>query len=119
MNLDALPQILFEEHPHPAVIFEPSSLRILAVNEAAVEWYALSRAELLAMTGHELGLPEDTLDLIASHAAAAQNVGGGGDAQESFGEEAVGKSVDFLAENLREFGGFRDMVGRARTVREF
>src|SRR6266849_6313489 len=50
---------LFERHPQPMWVFDPVSLRFLAVNEAAVATYGYSRDEFLAMTIADIRLPED------------------------------------------------------------
>ncbi|HYT00570.1 MAG TPA: PAS domain S-box protein [Thermoplasmata archaeon] len=41
---------LFEANPNPMWVFDPTSLRFLAVNEAAVRQYGYTRDEFLAMT---------------------------------------------------------------------
>ena len=41
---------LFEHHPIPGCLFDPRTLRFLAVNEAAIASYGYSREEFLAMT---------------------------------------------------------------------
>src|SRR5690606_8431127 len=43
-------RMLFEQHPSPMWIFDTDSLRILAVNNAAIEHYGWSRDEFLSMT---------------------------------------------------------------------
>jgi PAS domain S-box-containing protein len=42
--------VLFEKNPNPMWIYEVSSLRILRVNEAAIENYGYSESEFLSMT---------------------------------------------------------------------
>ncbi|MFO1398149.1 MAG: PAS domain S-box protein [Burkholderiales bacterium] len=41
---------LFEANPHPMWVYDPATLRFLAVNDAAVAQYGYSREEFLAMT---------------------------------------------------------------------
>jgi two-component system cell cycle sensor histidine kinase/response regulator CckA len=50
---------LFERHPQPMWVFDPRSLRFLAVNEAALATYGYSREEFLAMTIADIRPPED------------------------------------------------------------
>ncbi|HLX33317.1 MAG TPA: PAS domain S-box protein [Gaiellaceae bacterium] len=50
---------LFERHPAPMFVYDPVSLRFLAVNDAMVESYGWTREELLAMTIDELSPPEE------------------------------------------------------------
>ena len=55
---------LFDGHPAPLLVYDPASLRFLAVNEAAVRQYGYTREELLAMTLSELSPPEDIGTLV-------------------------------------------------------
>ncbi len=43
-------RFLFQSNPHPMLIFDLGDLKILEVNEAAIQHYGYSRAEFLAMT---------------------------------------------------------------------
>jgi len=52
-------QALFEGHPLPMWVFDASSLRFLAVNDAACRAYGYSRGEFLAMTALDIRPPED------------------------------------------------------------
>lgn len=52
-------RMLFEQHPSPMWIFDTDSLRILAVNNAAIEHYGWSRDEFLSMTIRDVRPPED------------------------------------------------------------
>jgi two-component system, cell cycle sensor histidine kinase and response regulator CckA len=47
-------RLLFDHHPQPMAVFEPSTLRFLDVNEAAVALYGYSKAEFLTMTVRDL-----------------------------------------------------------------
>ena len=51
---------LFRDGPMPMWLFDIESLRIVAVNDAAVRAYGYSRDEFLAMTIRELRRPDDT-----------------------------------------------------------
>ena len=42
-------RLLFDESPLPIWLFDPQSYQLLAVNDAAVDLYSYTRAELLAM----------------------------------------------------------------------
>jgi PAS domain S-box-containing protein len=50
---------LFERHPVPMFVYEPGSLRFLAVNEAMVESYGWSSVELLGTSISTIWPPED------------------------------------------------------------
>ncbi|HEY6896584.1 MAG TPA: EAL domain-containing protein [Rhodocyclaceae bacterium] len=50
---------MFEANPQPMWVFDQESLRVLAVNDAAIERYGYSREEWLAMTIEQLRPPED------------------------------------------------------------
>ncbi|MFO1415408.1 MAG: PAS domain S-box protein [Burkholderiales bacterium] len=51
---------LFEANPHPMWVYDPATLRFLAVNDAAVIQYGYSREEFLALTIADLRPPDDT-----------------------------------------------------------
>jgi diguanylate cyclase (GGDEF)-like protein/PAS domain S-box-containing protein len=53
------PSLLFDANPSAMWVHDPDTLRLLAVNEAAVRQYGWSRAELLSKTVLDLMLPED------------------------------------------------------------
>ena len=50
---------LFQINPHPMLVFNLNTLRIIAVNNTAVSVYGYSREEFLNMTIRELRPPED------------------------------------------------------------
>ncbi len=52
-------RVLFQRNPLPMWLYETETLRILNVNDAAVEAYGYSRAEFLAMSLTDLRPPED------------------------------------------------------------
>jgi diguanylate cyclase (GGDEF)-like protein/PAS domain S-box-containing protein len=56
---------LFHRNPLPIWVFDRESLRILAVNDTAVERYGYSRAEFLSMTILDLRPPEDAAETLA------------------------------------------------------
>lgn len=59
-------RLLFESNPHPMWVFDVDSLRIRAVNDAAVSAYGYSRAEFLAMTVRDIRPAEDVPRLEAT-----------------------------------------------------
>ena len=52
-------QLLFENNPVPMWVYEPHTLRFLAVNNAAVEHYGYSREQFFAMTILDIRPAED------------------------------------------------------------
>ncbi|MBK7585110.1 MAG: PAS domain S-box protein [Myxococcales bacterium] len=61
--------VLFESHPDAVLVYDPTSLRFLAVNSAAANLYGWSREELLTLSYADLHPEEDSpelLDLIAA-----------------------------------------------------
>jgi PAS domain S-box-containing protein len=59
-------RLLFESNPNPMWVYDHSTLRILAVNNAAVVKYGYSRHEFLGMTIMDLRQPEDVERLRAT-----------------------------------------------------
>jgi PAS domain S-box-containing protein len=62
---------LFEDNPQPMWIFEVDTLRILAVNDAAVATYGYSRSEFLELTILDLRAPDERprlREFLAAHA---------------------------------------------------
>src|SRR6266404_4202815 len=55
---EELHRLLFEKVPHPRVVCDAQTLRLLAVNEASVRQYGYSRHELLQMKVTDLSAPE-------------------------------------------------------------
>jgi two-component system sensor histidine kinase/response regulator len=60
---------MFDANPQPMWIYDPETLRFLAVNDATVNQYGYSREEFLAMTLRDLREPADipALELAAHH----------------------------------------------------
>ena len=56
-------RVLFEANPHPMWVFDRSSLRFLAVNDAALRQYGYSREEFLGRTILDIR-PEDDASLV-------------------------------------------------------
>ena len=56
---DAGFRVLFQQNSQPMWLFDPKSLLLLEVNEAAVSHYGFSREEFLGMSINELRPPED------------------------------------------------------------
>ncbi len=57
---------LFEANPHPMWVYDLETLRILAVNDAAVRKYGYSHEEFLAMTIKEIRPEEDIPRLLTA-----------------------------------------------------
>jgi len=57
-------RLLFESNPLPMLLFDPETLRFLAVNESMVQHYGYSREEFLAMTIKDIYLKEDIPALL-------------------------------------------------------
>jgi PAS domain S-box-containing protein len=57
-------RLLFELNPSPMLVFDEDTLRILAVNEAAVKHYGWSHDEFLQMTAKDIRPPEEVPKLI-------------------------------------------------------
>lgn len=58
-------QVLFDLSPIPKLLYDEQTLRLLAVNDAAVEHYGYARDEFLQMTLPELWAPDALLELPA------------------------------------------------------
>jgi PAS domain S-box-containing protein len=59
-------RLLFESNPQPMWVYDLSTLRFLAVNEAAINHYGYSRAEFLDMTIMDIR-PEDDVELLREY----------------------------------------------------
>jgi PAS domain S-box-containing protein len=60
----------FENHPDPMLVYDPASLRILTVNQAALDVYGYAKDDFLSMTISGLRPPEDVprlLDAVREH----------------------------------------------------
>ena len=57
-------RLLFDANPTPLFLFDPATLRFLAVNEASLRQYGYSREEFLAMRITELRPTQDVPDLM-------------------------------------------------------
>ncbi|MBI3472410.1 MAG: PAS domain-containing protein, partial [Candidatus Solibacter usitatus] len=57
-------RLLFERNPQPQWIYDPETLRFLAVNEAAIGHYGYSREEFLGMTLRGIRPPEEAAALM-------------------------------------------------------
>jgi two-component system cell cycle sensor histidine kinase/response regulator CckA len=64
-DLEAPYLLLFDAYPAPVFLYDPATLRLLSVNDAAVRQYGYSREEFLAMSIAELRPPEDVGVLMA------------------------------------------------------
>ncbi len=59
-------RLLFELHPHPVLVYDVATLRLLAVNPATTAVYGWSRDELLGMSVADLRPPEEVARLEAA-----------------------------------------------------
>lgn len=57
-------RLLFEANPMPMWVFDPDTLKFLAVNEASIQHYGYSREEFLAMTVKDIRPPEEVPRLL-------------------------------------------------------
>jgi len=61
---------LFDSNPHPMWVYDPATLKFLAVNEAAITKYGYSREEFLQMTTAQICWQEDVFRLSEPAATA-------------------------------------------------
>src|SRR5512138_1635309 len=65
---------LFERNPQPCWVFDRDTLRLLEVNDAAIELYGYSREEMLAMSTADLTVPEGREAFIDAVGASARGL---------------------------------------------
>jgi PAS domain S-box-containing protein len=58
-------RLLFDGNPVPMFVFDVETLRILAVNDAALAHYGYAREQFLAMTASDIRPPEDRDDFVS------------------------------------------------------
>jgi len=63
---------LFEDNPQPMWVFDYDTLRLLAVNNAAIRHYGYSREEFLSMSIADIGPPEEVPALLKAVNQARQ-----------------------------------------------
>ncbi|MBS0633014.1 MAG: PAS domain S-box protein [Verrucomicrobia bacterium] len=66
-------RLMFENNPAPMWVYEPETLRFLAINQAAVNHYGYSRDEFLAMTIRDIR-PAEELPALESRLSGALDV---------------------------------------------
>ena len=64
---------LFEANPHPMWVYDLTTLRFLAVNDAAIQHYGFSQPEFLAMTIADIRPPEEIPRLLENIAQLQNN----------------------------------------------
>jgi PAS domain S-box-containing protein len=64
-------RLLFETNPNPMWVFDNNTLRILAVNQAAIGQYAYSRDEFLKLSITDLRPAEDVGDLLKARSLSS------------------------------------------------
>jgi len=57
-------KILFEKHPHPLIVYNQKTLKILAVNDAAEKFYGYNEEEFVNLTIKDIRPPEEIPDLL-------------------------------------------------------
>jgi PAS domain S-box-containing protein len=57
--------VLFENNPLPCWVYDPKTLRIISVNQAALDHYGYTREEFLSMSITDIRPPEEVAKLIA------------------------------------------------------
>ncbi len=62
-------RLLFENNPHPMLVYDLETFKILDVNEAALDQYGYSREEFLKLTILDIRPPEDVPALMENVAA--------------------------------------------------
>lgn len=67
-------RLLFENNPHPMLVYDLETLRILDVNEAALDQYGYSRQEFLDLTILDIRSAEDIPALMGNVAAVASRL---------------------------------------------
>jgi two-component system, cell cycle sensor histidine kinase and response regulator CckA len=70
-------RLLFDQNPNPMCVYDDSTLRFLAVNEAGIREYGYSREEFLSMTRDEFRVEPDPL-VPKRIPIGAENVAGTG-----------------------------------------
>jgi PAS domain S-box-containing protein len=65
---------LFEDNPQPMWVFDYETLRVLAVNNAAIRHYGYSREEFLSMAITDVHPPQDCPALLEAASQARQGV---------------------------------------------
>src|SRR5205085_12167705 len=73
-------RLLFETNPEPMFVYDFETLRIMAVNEAAITIYGYSEAQFLALTNRDIRPPEEQgrLEQELARGPDAGAVGAGG-----------------------------------------
>ncbi|HEX2080560.1 MAG TPA: ATP-binding protein [Longimicrobium sp.] len=118
------PGILFARNPVPMWVFDPLTLRILAVNQAAERQYGYSADEFLRLTLTDLRPPEEMERLHAALRRAAESgaVVGRGEARHRRRDgtllevEVTTQDIVFRGEPARVAVAV-DVTGRARAAR--
>ena len=112
-------RLLFESNPEAMWVYDPETLRFLAVNEAAVRHYGYSREEFLALTIRDIRPPEEHERLEAALKDAATGATTHVDARHRKKDGTV-IQVEVSADSI-EFGGrparlvlAKDVTGRRR-----
>ncbi|HEX5601578.1 MAG TPA: PAS domain S-box protein, partial [Pyrinomonadaceae bacterium] len=96
-------RLLFESNPQPMWVYDLTTLRFLAVNDAAVRHYGYSRAEFLDMTIKDIR-PQEDVQLLEDYITA--DASGAGPAGEWRHRKKDGTIVNVeITSNRLTFGG--------------
>ncbi|HSA55017.1 MAG TPA: ATP-binding protein [Gemmatimonadaceae bacterium] len=107
-------RLLFDENPLPMFVFEPESLAILDVNDAAVRNYGYSREEFVAMTMRDIRPPEDVRKIVDHFRNAQLGLAAAGMARHL---RKDGSTIDVeVTRHLMEIGGRRIVLSLANDV---
>jgi diguanylate cyclase (GGDEF)-like protein/PAS domain S-box-containing protein len=116
-------RLLFESNPQPIMIHEWPSLKILAVNQAAVDHYGYSESRFLRMTLRDLSPPDErmNMDLVFAALTSGQRIRGTWRHVRRDGSEIdmeiVNHAIDFNGRPARQSLG-NDVTERLRAERE-
>ena len=84
--------VIFQENPQPMWLFDFSSLKFIAVNNAAIEHYGYSRSEFLSMTIRDIRPQED----IEEFENALKNISGPATTKRVFRHQKKNKEVIYV-----------------------
>ena len=108
-------RMLFDIHPQPMWVVENKTLRFLAVNQAAIDYYGYSREEFLSMTAEQLRSPEDIAQLLKDFQDQSRSyMQRGAQHRKKNGEQI---DVEIVSFNL-EFDGRPARLGVIKDVTE-
>ena len=93
-------RLLFEANPNPMWVYDPETLRFLAVNETAVTKYGYSRAEFLGMKITDIRPSEEVRRFLAQYRKALSVFSGGLTTWRHLKKDGTVIDVEITATNL-------------------